>query len=76
MNYEKIGFLRLKIGKCCICGLNCVEKKYFYQTLNPYNKKVTGELKTAKDILEEEELNYSFWASEPVKHKKCKEGKN
>lgn len=73
MLYEKIGFLRFKIGKCRVCGFGCVEKRRFYQTLNPLNKKVNGELKTEKDILEEEELNYSVWASEPVKHKKCKD---
>lgn len=76
MLYEKIGFLRLKIGKCRVCGFNCVEKKRFYQTLNPHNKKINGELKTVKDILEEEELNYSVWNNEPIKCNKCKEGKN
>lgn len=68
--YEKVGFHFTKKGKCTICGIYCIRKEEFYQTINPWNQK------TKEEILIEEREKKNEWLRLPITHFKCQKGEN
>ncbi len=60
-----------KSGKCSVCGKKATRSEVFFQTLNPWNKLLSGELKAKEDIFEELKVEKEAWLNLPVIHKKC-----
>jgi len=54
----------------CSCGRNLRRRRTFMQTLNPYNKKADGSVKTEADILSELRAEALAWREkkEPCLH--------
>lgn len=60
-NFQEIKFHAQKSGKCVTCGKRRKRTKVFWQTLNPFNKKANGTIKTRLDIMEENKAEASEW---------------
>jgi hypothetical protein len=71
INFSEYGISGKKRGICPKCGKMAVRSKRFYQTLNPFNKNKSGEIKTIEEILKECNERLSAWRREPVYHAKC-----
>lgn len=56
---------------CAVCGKRVRRQRTFSQTLNPFNKRPDGQLKTTKDIMRELVTEGEAWQGEPETHPKC-----
>jgi hypothetical protein len=71
-HYTEVGFTHKKSGICSICKKRATRSKYFYQTINPFNKNEDGSIKNGGDIMKEENIKADKWKEEPVYHARCK----
>lgn len=69
--FQEIGYTSSKSGKCPVCGKMARRNKYFYQTLNPFNKNAQGVPKTGGEIIAELRPKSEAWKKEPCYHAKC-----
>jgi len=64
--FEEINLYGHKNVKCAGgCGRRLTRSKKFYQTLNPFNKLPTGEIKSGQDIYYELAISRSAWEKDP-----------
>lgn len=47
--FDEVKLYGVKSYKCA-CGRRCTRRHKFFQTINPFNKNVKGEMKTAGEI--------------------------
>ncbi len=64
--FSEVSFRAEKSGKCIICGKRRKRAKKFWQTLNPFNKKADGRVKTPSDIREELAVDVLKWKEKPI----------
>ena len=55
------------------CGHRIKRKKTFWQTMNPFNKKPDGTIKTVDDIYAELRVECAEWKAAPITCKTCGE---
>lgn len=60
-----------KVVKCSSCGKRLVRRKKFYQTINPWNKTASGEVKSRYEIMPEITAKAKEWQNEPETCNKC-----
>lgn len=58
----------------CGCGKTRERTKLFYQTLNPFNRNVAGNVKTAGEIRTELIDEIAAWRKEPITCRQCDGG--
>ena len=70
---EEFEVISIRGGKRfkCACGRRVKRVKKFFQTINPWNKKANGDLKSYDDIMPEIRAELKKWAVEvnPCYHK-------
>ncbi|HIA5714228.1 TPA: hypothetical protein ACWQQG_000990 [Yersinia enterocolitica] len=72
INFQEVSITRVRVGKCDARGKRFMEKKKFYQTLNPFNKNSDGTVKSRDEILLEVKLESDKWLESSLRHEKCK----
>ena len=70
---QEIKLYAEKNCKCSICGKRLKRRRKFYQTINPFNKRADGEVKTYSDIYPELREDAQKWERKPETCGKCKE---
>lgn len=55
-----------KTSNCVTCGKRRKRAKTFWQTVNPFNKKADGTVKSLFDIIEENKANAYAWKEKPI----------
>ena len=64
--FNEVSIRAEKSGKCIICGKKRKRVRKFWQTLNPFNKKADGTVKSPSDIREELAVKVRKWKEEPI----------
>lgn len=76
-NFQEIKLKETVSLKCCKCGKRMSKVVSDYQTVNPFNKKPNGEMKTSTEIYAElwQSINGEIdkLKSNPIACKACKE---
>ncbi len=70
-DFQEVSYHATKAGVCKACGKRASLKRKFWQTLNPFNKTATGEVKTPSQIRDELRRDAEAWYREPLCHAKC-----
>ena len=70
-SYSEIGYTFEKSGKCSVCGKRRKRSKRFWQTYNPFNKRVDGKIKTSQEICGEVVAEGKAWQSAPMVCASC-----
>lgn len=74
VTFNQVSIQGMKSIKCAGgCGRTLKRSRTFYQTLSPFNKNATGELKTREDIYEELTIERRAWLNEPETCKHCQQ---
>lgn len=68
--FEEVFQRRVKSGKCG-CGVRRTRARKFLQTINPYNRNASGDVKTREEIYKELDAAGDKWMSEPITCSKC-----
>jgi hypothetical protein len=71
VTFRPLRYYGRKSGMCPKCGKPAKRRKIFEQTLNPFNRNKSGEIKTPTEIYDELRVDLRQWESEPVYHAKC-----
>ena len=58
---------------CGKCGRQCSRSKKFWQTLNPFNTKADGSVKTRDDIMVELNAQAAQYRTQTIYHEKCED---
>jgi hypothetical protein len=66
INFTEVKLQGRKTSKCVVCGKRRSRSKTFWQTLNPFNKKADGSVKSRRDIMEELRGKIKLWEKEPI----------
>jgi len=69
--FREVKYPVSKQGKCVVCNKKRTRYKTFSQTLNPWNKKADGTVKTSEDILKELHQESLAWKLEPIVCRTC-----
>jgi len=62
--FEEVKFSAAKSVKCK-CGKRVSRSKTFTQTINPFNKRADGQVKSRSDIFPELKADAEKWKAEP-----------
>ncbi len=71
--FAEVAIKPSKTGICPGCGKKASRSKKFFQTLNPFNRRVNGTPNSRAEILGEIEAQAREWRSEPTYHQKCED---
>lgn len=71
VNFEEVSVRGTKKGKCG-CGKTRSRAKTFTNTLNPWNKNESGEVRTYAEVLENVCKERAEWLKEPVTCEECR----
>lgn len=70
--FQEVKLYGTKSTKCSGgCGRTLKRQRKFWQTLSPFNKTATGELKSVVDIHAELQLELDKWRREPEVCRHC-----
>lgn len=72
IHFQEVIKVKVRSGKCEVCGKRVQQKKKFSQTLNPFNKNSVGAVKSKAEILQELSVLSDAWLVSPLVHDKCK----
>lgn len=68
--FEKVGVYAKKSGKC-LCGKRRSRSEYLYQTVNPFNKNKSGQVKTREEVRADVQKEYERWLAAPILCDSC-----
>lgn len=72
VTFNEVAMHGMKSVKCAGgCGRTLKRSRKFWQTLSPFNKKASGELKSRDEIYDELVAERNAWIAEPEKCKHC-----
>lgn len=72
LTFNEVAIHGMKSVKCAgRCGRGLKRSRKFYQTLSPFNKKQSGELKSRDEIYAELIAERKAWMAEPEICKHC-----
>jgi hypothetical protein len=75
IRYEEVSMTGTKSVKCAGgCGRTLKRQRKFSQTINPWNRKANGEIKSHVDIYPELRRDIEQWQAKPETCKHCEEG--
>ena len=71
VNFSEVSVQSKKSGKCAVCRKRMTKSMAFYQTVNPWNKDSSGNIKTKEAIYAELKQLADNWIPD-FTHEKCK----
>jgi hypothetical protein len=72
ITFKEVSLTGYKAVKCSGgCGRDLRRQKKFCQTINPFNKNAKGDVKSAREILDELKLEIAAWKKSPEICKQC-----
>ena len=69
--FREISYCFEKSGKCSACGKRRKRRTKIAQTLNPFNKRADGAVKTEREIADEIVAKGRAWEREPLVCASC-----
>ncbi len=71
--YEEVKVTAAKTASCPVCGKRTRRSKTFGQTINPFNRTASGDVKTRRIIQRELEAAALQWKQDPDgSHDRCR----
>jgi hypothetical protein len=72
ITFNEVAIQGMKSVKCAGgCGRTLKRSREFWQTLSPFNKNASGELKSRDEIFDELKAERNAWIAEPETCKHC-----
>ena len=70
-SFEQVRMTKIKDGPCPVCEVHTTRQKRFEHTVNPFNTRADGEVKTREEVREDVKAEAEAWTPD-FTHGKCR----